>query len=355
MTSLLEAMKRRPRPLTNLAREDRVVLFPSLGRLSDDGEHWLVNVHGDVFSPGRITLSKRLALRLLRRMMQAGTELFTSPLFQGRIARFLARSRAGRRIAVRIGDETFRLAARSRRNGHFQASVRIPARKVRDWAETAAVGCEKYLPLEVCGAEATGQAYVLEPTGLSIISDIDDTLKHSYVSCKRTLLTNTFLRPFESIPGMAPLFRQWWADGAAFHYVSSSPWQLFEHLAEHLATEGFPPGSFHLRPFGLRDHLLRRLLLLRRSGKLGVIRGILKMYPQRRFLLVGDSGEHDPEIYGSLARRHAGQIAGIFVRQLGGPRDSRRRYAEAFRGLNPALIKLYADATELADWDFRSL
>src|SRR5437762_4471638 len=172
MTSLLEAMKRRPRSLTNLAREDRVVLFPSLGQLSEDGEHWLVHVHGDVFSPGKISLSKRLLLRLLRRTMRAGTELFTSPLFQERIARFIARSRAGRRIAVRIGEETFRLSKQSRRNGHFQAAVRIPVRKVRDWAETAAVGYEKYLPLEVCGAEATGQAYVLEPTGLSIISDI---------------------------------------------------------------------------------------------------------------------------------------------------------------------------------------
>jgi phosphatidate phosphatase APP1 len=95
--------------------------------------------------------------------------------------------------------------------------------------------------------------------------------------------------------------------------------------------------------------LLRRLLLLRRSGKLGVIRGILQMYPRRRFLLVGDSGEHDPETYGSLARRHAGQIAGVFIRQLGGPGENRQRYAQAFRGVNPAIIKLYADATELVD------
>ena len=133
--------------------------------------------------------------------------------------------------------------------------------------------------------------------------------------------------------------------GAAFHYVSSSPWQLYEHLAEHLASEGFPTGSFHLKAFRLRDHLLRRILMLRRSGKLGVIRGLFKMFPQRRFLLVGDSGEHDPEIYRALARRYPQQVAGIFIRQLAGEKDLRRRYARAFRRVDPRLIlRLYHEA-----------
>jgi phosphatidate phosphatase APP1 len=205
--------------------------------------------------------------------------------------------------------------------------------------------------LDVLGAQATGQAYLIPPTGLSVISDIDDTLKHSHVACKQTLLANTFLRPFETIPGMAGIFRDWWAEGAAFHYVSSSPWQLYEHLAEHLVSEGFPTGSFHLRHFRLRDHLLRRLLMLRRSGKLGVIRSLLKRFPRRRFLLVGDSGEHDPEIYGALARRYPQQVARILIRQLAGERDTLRRYARAFRGVDPARLKLFEDAGELARLD----
>jgi phosphatidate phosphatase APP1 len=353
MTSILDAMTRRSRPQTNLAREDRVVLFPSLGQLSASGEDWLVNVHGDVSSAGKIGLAKRMLLKLLKRAMGAAHEDMAGPLFQERIARFIARDRPGRRMAVQIGDETFRLPKKSRRDGHFQAAVRIPARLVRDWAESAAVGDEKYLQLEIPAAGAIGQAYLLEPTGLSIISDIDDTLKHSYVACKRTLLANTFLRPFEAIPGMAAVFRQWWAEGAAFHYVSSSPWQLYEHLADHLSSEGFPGGSFHLRAFRLRDQLLRRLLLLRRSGKLSVIRGILRMFPQRRFLLVGDSGEHDPEIYGALTRRFPGQVAGLLIRQLDGPAPG-RRYAAAFRDIDPAIVRIYRDADELADLRLRS-
>jgi phosphatidate phosphatase APP1 len=354
MTSLLDTMTRRHRPQNDLAREDRVVLFPSIGKLNASGDEWHVQIHGDISTACQLGLGKRVMLRLLRRAMGAATEEMAGPLFQERIARFVARDRPGRRVAVRIGDETFKLPKKSRRNGHFQAAVRIPDRHVRDWAETAAVGSEKYLQLEVPDAGAIGQVYLLEPTGLSIISDIDDTLKHSQVGCKRTLLTNTFLRPFEAIPGMAPLFRQWWAEGAAFHYVSSSPWQLYEHLAKHLAGEGFPGGSFHLRAFRLRDHLLRRILMLRRSGKVSVIRGIIKMFPQRRFLLVGDSGEHDPETYGALARRYPRQVVGLLIRQLGGPSDTRRRYARAFRSVDASLVRLYRDAEELIDLPLRS-
>lgn len=340
MSSLLDVMTRRPRPLTNLADEDRVVLFPTLGHLSQDGRQWIVNLHGDVSAATHLTLGKRLLLKLLQRTMRASNEAFASELFQERIARFVARDRPGRRIAVQIGDTLLPLPKKSRRNGHFQAAVKIS----RD-----ELPADEVVPVAVHGAgeSATGAVRLLGRQGLSIISDIDDTLKHSFVACKRTLLANTFLKPFETIPGMAGLFRDWAAAGAAIHYVSSSPWQLYQHLAEHLSEAGFPDGSFHLRAFRLRDHLLRRVLMLRRSGKISVIRGILKAYPQRQFLLVGDSGEHDPEIYGALARRFPQQVAGVFIRLLDG-RQPQQRYDRAFRRLDPQLVRLYHEADELS-------
>jgi len=350
MTSLLDVMKRRPRPLTNLACGDRVVLFPTLGHLSADGRHWIVNVHGDVSAGGRLTLGKRVLLKLLQRTMRVDEQAFASELFRHRIDRFLAQDRPGRRIAVRIAHAVYPLPKKTRRNGHFQGAVRIDVSEVREHA-TPGHGPATLLPLDVCGAAdptvACGQAYLLPPAGLSVISDIDDTLKRSDVACKRTLLANTFLRPFETIRGMATVFQAWAAAGAAFHYVSSSPWQLYEHLAEHLTAEGFPEGTFHLRAFRLRDHLLRRILMLRRSGKAGGIRTLIKTFPLRRFILVGDSGEHDPEIYGALARRFPWQIVGIYIRQLDGVGASNRRYSRAFRGVAPDLVRLFREAEEL--------
>src|SRR5262245_32688336 len=202
MSRLLDVMRRRPRPLTDLADGDRVVLFPSLGYLSSDQRHWIVQIHGDVSAAGRMTLGKRLLLKLLQRTMRATNEDFASPLFQERIARFLAQDRPGRRIALRIGEAIVPLPKTSRRNGHFQSLIKVPCEEVAESRSPAA----NDLPLAVhsinCEAPQPGRAYLLAPRGLSVISDIDDTLKHSFVACKRTLLANTFLKPFVTIPGM---------------------------------------------------------------------------------------------------------------------------------------------------------
>src|SRR6187549_2012753 len=127
MSSLLEAMKRRPRPLTNLRGDDRVTLFPSVGQLSAGGDHWLIDVHGDVSTAApSLSLSKRVLLKLLKRSMRASDEAFAGELFRQRIARFVAHDRPGRRIAVRIGERVVLLPKKTRPNGHFQALLRVP-------------------------------------------------------------------------------------------------------------------------------------------------------------------------------------------------------------------------------------
>lgn len=351
---LLARMTRRPASPSNLDGEDQVVLFPSLGHLSRDGRQWIVGVHGDVFAPGQLGLTKRVLLKLLQRAMRVPDEAMRSEIFQQRIARFVAFDRPGLRMAVRIADQVHPLAKPTKRNGHFVDHVRVPRESVSTNGVSDNTQAIAEIGLEVCRGHghpplAAGQAWLLPTQGLSIISDIDDTLKHSYVACKRTLLANTFLRPFETIPGMAAVFQDWSQRGAAFHYVSSSPWQLYPHLAEHLAAHDFPTGSFHLRAFRLRDHLLRRMLMLRRSGKASVIRAMFKTFPQRQFLMVGDSGEADPEIYGTMARRFPEQIAGILIRRLAGRHDTAERYARAFRGVQRGLVRLYHESEELAE------
>ena len=101
------------------------------------------------------------------------------------------------------------------------------------------------------------------------------------------------------------MYRDWADRGAMFHYVSASPWQLYHCLSELVHESGFPPGTFHLRAVRLRDPSILRLFLARRRAKRKVIRSILRMFPDRRFVLVGDSGEKDPE---KLERDLMGQI-----------------------------------------------
>jgi phosphatidate phosphatase APP1 len=81
----------------------------------------------------------------------------------------------------------------------------------------------------------------------------------------------------------------------------------------------------HLRYFRVRDEMFKRFRPIRRNSKVGIIAGILKLLPNRRFVLVGDSGEKDPEIYRFLAKRYPRRIAAILIRNMvSRPLDSRR-------------------------------
>ena len=88
--------------------------------------------------------------------------------------------------------------------------------------------------------------------------------------------------------------------------------------------------------------------MLRRSGKSSVIRNLIKAFPGRQFILVGDSGEHDPEVYGAMARRFPGQIACTLIRQLDAPPDSPRRYLRAFRDIDPTRVQIFRYSSELS-------
>ncbi|KAF9959031.1 hypothetical protein BGZ72_010372 [Mortierella alpina] len=139
-----------------------------------------------------------------------------------------------------------------------------------------------------------GVVNLIDPEGISIISDIDDTIKETNVSAgARIILRNTFLKDMRDVPGMAKVYKQWWEHGAAIHYVSNSPWQLIPSLLEFFHTHKFPPGSAHLR---LHDSVLKTYFMEPGENKRRSIREILKDFPKRKFILIGDSGEIDMEM-----------------------------------------------------------
>jgi phosphatidate phosphatase APP1 len=193
-----------------------------------------------------------------------------------------------------------------------------------------------------------GNVHIVGQRGLSVISDIDDTIKLTEATSRRQMLANTFLRPFEVVEGMAELYRQWHAQGADFHYVSSSPWQLYQSLAELCSDGNFPAGSMHLRYFRMRDEMFRRWRPVRNNTKVGIIAAILKALPDRRYVLVGDSGEKDPEIYRFLAKRFPSQVVAILIRNLQShPLDSRR--LSKLQALNQCEVRIYSHSSEISD------
>jgi phosphatidate phosphatase APP1 len=144
---------------------------------------------------------------------------------------------------------------------------------------------------------------------------------------------------------MAPLYRKLADRGAVFHYVSSSPWQLYPPLRRFFDSSGLPVGSFHLRSFRLKDESFLNLFKSSRETKPGVIEALLAAFPRRDFVLVGDSGEADPEIYGDVARRYPGRVRAILIRNVTGERADDPRFGDgAFRALPLDQWLLFEDA-----------
>ncbi|WCJ60251.1 App1 family protein [Fontisphaera persica] len=178
--------------------------------------------------------------------------------------------------------------------------------------------------------------HLVSSQGWTVISDIDDTIRVSQVLDKQALMQNTFCRPFVPVDDMATLYRRWQVHlGCAFFYVSGSSWALYDPLCDFVRTNQFPEGVFELRRVYAGDASLLQLLRTPQNYKLDTISAILQRWPHRRYILVGDTGERDPEVYGALARQYPEQIRWIFLRDVTShPRDA-ERYRAALEGLPP--------------------
>ena len=302
--------------------------------------------------PVVFNLRQRMMIRMLAGVMKATTEELQSQPFQDRIAPFMAEADGRQPIIVELAGRTHRLEKKTRKNGHFRDFVSLSNAEVESAAEVDEFG-NRTLPYRLAvadsqGAPTTGLIYLLDRRGTSVISDIDDTIKDSAVGDRQQLLSNTFLRDFRSVAGMADVYRHWSDQGASFHYVSSSPWQLFISLLAMNVEHRFPAGTMHLRNFRLRDQLLRKVIL-RRQGKATTIRFLLNNLPERNFVLVGDSGEKDPEIYRKICLKYPTRIKAMLIREV----PNRPLEGERLRRLTDALpanlFGKFTDAAELQD------
>lgn len=340
-----------------VARADTVsmiVLFPTYARRLPGSRRWRATVAGMVSRPLPERSRRRvLAVAVLKRLLDLDAGDLDSDVFRRRAEAFLFRRLSGRRVEIDVAGRTVAMG-RSDRTGHFQVQIDLDD-------EVVAAGplpCVARLrpaagdPLGALGTHLVeGSIHVVEPAGLSVISDIDDTVKITNVADRRELLRNTLLREFAAVPGMAAVYRRWQDAGTAFHYVSASPWQLSPCLTEFITAAGLPAGSMHLKLFRLQDSTPLGRLPSRKRSKRRVIEQIMTDFPDRRFLLIGDSGERDPEVYAAIASQRPGQVAGIAIRRVASkirPRKRGERFEELARRLPAGMLHVFSDPDELA-------
>jgi phosphatidate phosphatase APP1 len=221
--------------------------------------------------------------------------------------------REGVAFALKIGENDVRAASGA--EGYFQISSTLAKPLTAGWHVTAAQGLQQ---------ADTGEGRLLMiPTRntFGVISDIDDTVVVSEVLDKSKLIANTFLNnPLQrkTFPGTAGFYKKLLAQnpelGAApMFYLSASPRQLAENIAEFLAHNDFPKGVVITKQVNGDN---RDPLLDQQKYKIGKIEKIFKSLPWVRFTLVGDDGERDPETYHEIQQRYPARVVAVYIRKV---------------------------------------
>ena len=222
---------------------------------------------------------------------------------------------AGARVRAHFQGQSYDTV--SDRGGYFSFEI-APQQAVS--GGTHAV--ELTLPDARKPAQASADVIVTSPGArFGIISDIDDTVLWTNVTNKLNMalmLARSNAHTRKPFKGVAAFYRALKRGASGnednpLFYVSSSPWHLFGPLVQFLRLQGIPLGPLLLRELGMRQVFK---LTSHGNHKLEKIELILSYYPDMQFVLIGDSGEQDPEIYAEVVRRHPRQVKVIYIRNV---------------------------------------
>jgi phosphatidate phosphatase APP1 len=243
------------------------------------------------------------------------------------------------RVRATLGD----VSAESVTDSHGYASIHLNVGQLTPgWHEVSVVTVR-----DDPGAKVfTGIGRVLVPAQgakLAVISDLDDTvirtgLDEGMVALRRTLFRDAHTR--RAVPGMASLYRGLERGVAAknrrpppspgFFYVSTGSWSFYEMLTQFLQLRGYPRGPLFLTDWGPTDRYIYRSGEQHKKLALGRLRDA---YPTTPFVLIGDSGQKDADIYLSFARENPRAVTCIIIMKASDSSTQRtEELREASRG-----------------------
>jgi phosphatidate phosphatase APP1 len=285
------AVERRLERRRRAARDCPVVLSPYRGFGRDH----------EMLIRGRVVADKNIG-------RASGAE----PLWRGVVntyRRFLTDEVAG--AAVRASYRDAVVETVTDEEGYFQ--MRVAPRELDPGVLWHQVG------LELPGRGVTAVAHALIPSKAAqfgVISDIDDTVvvtnATSLLGMVRSVVRNAASRlPFE---GVAELYQALHRDVNPIFYVSSSPWNLYELLHDFMDLNRIPHGPMFLQDWGIDESTF--ITAPHEVHKMKQIQLLLDFYPELRFVLIGDSGQHDPEIYLRVIQSHPHRILAAFIRDV---------------------------------------
>jgi len=320
-----------------LKDDEDVWFFPtSANQIS--AKEWNAPIHHWVFEKEEKSIGRKITQKLLSEVIESldvSEEEANSPVVRQRLMWFLVDNERKKQINISINNVSVELKA-TEPNGHATTNIMLNGSyKAGDWVDFSVID-----PTEK-PRNFTGQFQLIPETGVSVISDIDDTIKISDVLDKKELLKNTFVKPYITTQGFPEYYKELEKQGAYFHYVSASPWQLQPSLKPFMDAH-YPKGTISLRNFRLKDSSLLAFLQPSTEYKIAQIESIIERYPKHQFILIGDSGEHDPEVYAKIYKQFPQNIKSIQIRSVTGPDFDESRFGEIFKTVPKSIWQVFS-------------
>ena len=241
------------------------------------------------------------------------------------------------------------------RDGYFRVHLRPRTRPPADtgWHTVELVVEQPQL------VQAHGEVFIPpDHCRYVVISDIDDTIMHTGVANKLGMLWRLFVEDAQSrvaFPGVAALYRALYAgrsgdESNPILYVSRAPWGIYDVLDEFFALHAIPVGPvLFLREWGItwRSPLPRKA----EDHKQELIRNMLGLYRDLPFILIGDSGQHDPEVYRQIVEEHPGRVLAVYIRNVSHDASRIKEIEELAKVLAAAgsSLVLAADSVAMAE------
>ena len=325
-----------------LVPDENVEFLPSYGyKRNPDDPYWTLNINAVVFRSGKSDHFKNIFLDTMVSFFSRYNEYDTSTL-RTRLSIFLRDFQRGKFIYMSVCSKdpelhsvrckstedviTLLSIGPTQEDGLVNSKLRISFDEknlnqkevyvhLYDDRITSFSDSEKY--------NRMASVTLIPYDGISVVSDIDDTIKVTNVGNLVKVLEATFVNNFTAVHEISEMYKYWlWRMNGSihFHYVSSSPWLFANLLSDWIKMTKLPTGSMHLRKFRFEfepwgvDFSLFSLLKNPTEYKISKIKDILREFPGRKFVLVGDSSEKDPEIYGHITREYPDQIICSLIR-----------------------------------------
>ncbi len=200
------------------------------------------------------------------------------------------------------------------------------------------------------------KANVLVPpssAAFGIISDIDDTIVKTDATRLLKMAWNTFAgnaHTREAFVGVSAFYRALHRGGSGkesnpVFYVSSSPWNLYDLLTDFMLLNKIPPGPLFLKDYGFTQNKI--FSEGHTEHKLKKIKKVMDAIPHLPFILIGDSGQKDPEVYAEVVKGYPNRVLAVYIRDVS--QDERDHVVRSIYDHHPVEMILSADCITTAN------